>query len=472
MRAVQGVAATGLLAELEANGIASCVIGSSRTDPDGSGRDVDIVVRREDAGAAGRLLWELGTRRGGRVVGATRACGGGFQLRLAWLEGGRPASVVRFDVHVAISFQGRAVLEAKEILETRLARPARGRPDERYHVASPGVELIHVLLKGADRGALSTDDSKRLGGAWKEGSNEFRARAIRLWPAGLVERAAGALERGDFEQVTALLPRLARAVGTSPISRGLRKAWEAVRRLKDRTLRPGGWTVAFLGIDGGGKSSVIRRLNALLEPAFPRARYFHFKPNLLGRRPMPSTKAVVYPAGIARGASLVGALRLAHYLVDFSIGYLFKVWTQRVRSALVIFARYFHDLWIDPIRRRARIPMSMARAFAPFVPKPDMILVIDTPPETARARKLNGVPPLEEAARQRAAYLALARKLPNAVVLDGSRGAEDVADEAARLVLDRLGERTADRMGWRREGVPESADPPVFPRESKVHGTV
>jgi thymidylate kinase len=220
-------------------------------------------------------------------------------------------------------------------------------------------------------------------------------------------------------------------------------------RLAHRLIRPSGFTVAFLGIDGGGKSSVVRHMIENLAPAFPRTRYHHFKPNLLGRPPQPASTLVIHPTGVARGISMLGMARLAYYLLDYSIGYACKVWPQRLRSALVIFDRHYYDLGIDPIRLRRRIPMALARGFAMFVPKPDLVIVVNTPAETARSRKA-GVPPLEEAARQQAAYLALARALPNACIVDGSKQVTQLAHEVGRLILDRMSARTAGRLGWRR----------------------
>ena len=55
----------------------------------------------------------------------------------------------------------------------------------------------------------------------------------------------------------------------------------------------------------------------------------------------------------------------------------------------------------------------------------------------------------EETARQREAYLELARTLPNAHVVDASRPLEEVVAEVERLVLDYMAERTARRLGLR-----------------------
>ena len=51
-----------------------------------------------------------------------------------------------------------------------------------------------------------------------------------------------------------------------------------------------------------------------------------------------------------------------------------------------------------------------------------------------------------EVERQRLAYRQLAEKLPDGVVVDASRQADEVAAEVVDLVLDRLVRRTASRF--------------------------
>ena len=55
--------------------------------------------------------------------------------------------------------------------------------------------------------------------------------------------------------------------------------------------------------------------------------------------------------------------------------------------------------------------------------------------------------PIGETSRQREAYLALVRELPNGRVVDASRSPREVAAEAERVILGHMSARTALRLG-------------------------
>ena len=80
---------------------------------------------------------------------------------------------------------------------------------------------------------------------------------------------------------------------------------------------------------------------------------------------------------------------------------------------------------------------------AKLVPQPDLWMLLDAPAEVLQARKQEV--PFEETARQREAYLALARDL-NAVVVDASQPLEQVVGQVCRTVLDFMAERTRRRL--------------------------
>jgi thymidylate kinase len=69
---------------------------------------------------------------------------------------------------------------------------------------------------------------------------------------------------------------------------------------------------------------------------------------------------------------------------------------------------------------------------------------LDADPEILQARKKEVS--LEECARQREAYRALAEKLPNGHVIDASQPLEDVVRDVQSIVLNYMAERTAKRM--------------------------
>lgn len=429
-------AATRFLKYLDSHAVTCCVLGSGRENPDDPDHDVDILVRASEAPVVDRLVRSYGEETSGRLVRIVPTSDG-RHFTIAWLRGSGAPRVLRLDVHTTAAYRGRPWRNVDEVLKDRVRRT----PAAAYFVAPAGVEFVHTLLKSVERGEISPEAGRRLSQVWSEGPGGIRAELARLWPAELAECASRAAESGDFTALRERLPNFGRVLEGSRVLSCIRQVSAACTRLVERLRRPTACTVAFLGIDGSGKSSLIRSLREQLASSFPRIVYRHFKPNFLERPARPATRSVQFPVDIRPGVSVLGLTRLAYYLVDYSLGYLVNVWPQRLRSALVIFDRHFYDLWIDPIRLRNRIPMMLARAFAWGIPKPDLIFVVDTPPEVAHVRKPIG-PPLEEVARQRAAYLGLAREFDHVTIVDGQKEVAALASEVIEVILDRMHERT------------------------------
>jgi len=241
----------------------------------------------------------------------------------------------------------------------------------------------------------------------------------------------------------------------------LRRAlwWRAFRRAPFATLRswasfwikelglrlrpPAPW-VAVLGLDGSGKSTVLKALGERLGHHRPLGDLWlgHWRPNRL--MPSQSSGPVLDPHGKPPRGFLPSVGKLGLLLADWVVGYWLDIVHARAKGRLVAFDRHFVDLWVDPRRYRYGGPMGLARFVGRLVPKPDLFIVLDLPAEVAHARKPEV--PLEEARRLRERYLALARSLPNAHVVDASRPLEDVVAEVEEILLSYLSSRAAQRL--------------------------
>jgi thymidylate kinase len=219
-------------------------------------------------------------------------------------------------------------------------------------------------------------------------------------------------------------------------------------------------TVALIGPDGAGKTTVARRLEAELplpvsylymgvnadasNKALPTTRLARavkrrrgHGPDDAGPPPPPSERA----AGTRSFTkSLRAGARLANRLADEWYRQALA-WRATRRGEVVVFDRHFFaDYHAYDVEGGARLPLSrrihgfvLARAY----PKPDLVVYLDAPAEVLLARKGEGdVAALE---RRRGDYLRLADVAPDFVTVDATLPADEVVRAVAGEVLARTG---------------------------------
>lgn len=215
-------------------------------------------------------------------------------------------------------------------------------------------------------------------------------------------------------------------------------------RENEREAATTGLFIVFEGIDGAGKSTQVRRLAAALRAA--------------GLAVTTSKEPTDGPWGRKlRASASTGRLSLEEELDAFA-----KDRKQHVRELIrpalargevVILDRYYYSTIAYQGARGADID-HIARTMQAFAPEPDLVLLLDLPPEVALQRIERGRGELpnhferaEALARSRKLFLDQARRRPNFRVLDAGRLGEDALHRAIiRLVAQALPEDRAAHL--------------------------
>jgi thymidylate kinase len=145
-------------------------------------------------------------------------------------------------------------------------------------------------------------------------------------------------------------------------------------------------TVAFLGQDGSGKSTVISKLVSMHKTlGYAGVVVYHLRPQFL--KGQYGASVVDNPHAQAARGALFSAVKLLFFMLDYRISNFLLKLKKGCGDKLIIFDRYYYDILVDPARYRFKRPYCLARLVSRMIPKPDVLFLLDVPAEVALSRK-------------------------------------------------------------------------------------
>ena len=421
---------------LDECGVRYCVLHSWDNLPDELPSDLDLAVLDEDHS---KLLPVFdGLRAKGYVpIQAVNHSVHGNSYVFFWVEE-LTVKVAAVDIVSEHRRVGLTLARAEEMVANRQRHGT-------FWIASPQIEFAYLLAKKAFKQKSSENQAQRLKSlADQLGTAEAERLASTFLPSDLNKRAVESCINGSvarfLENGRAKLWRMSLT----------RRPWKLIPyfgmeawRLGRRWLQPTGLTVAVIGPDGVGKSTVIEGLIESLDVAFLRRhRLFHWRPNVIA--PKPDGGPVPDPHSEPVRGRLASMLYLSGFYLDYCAGYLLLIRHLLAKSNLIVFDRYFHDVLVDPRRYRYGGPRRFAEMLGRLVPQPDLVILLDADAGLILQRKFEL--PCEEIERQREAYRDIRFKHAKIVFVTTSASIHESVAIAASAVAECMRARFDKRL--------------------------
>jgi thymidylate kinase len=404
--------------------------------------DIDVLVPPDELARAERALLRAADLSGFRLHNRVQ-----FATLALYLSSPQSNAQAHFDLFTSLKWRGFDFLDCREFLQRKVARDLFWIPQPADETATKLLaSLIYTgKVKEKYRPAIAT-------GCRTEATaiTDLLTRTYGAAHAKFLVDAAAEEKWGTIEAATGLLRRalMLRQLTRQPW-RTAKSLLADARRFVGRLLRPPGVTVVMCGADGSGKSTAARAVIDGLEGTFPaqKVRHFHWKPPIFSGKRQAAREATTDPHSQPPRNPAVSLCYFGVHWLEFMLGSHLRLWPVAFRGGLVLIDRYYYDFFVDQRRYRLSVPPFVVRVGHFFLKKPDLVVLLDAPAAVLQGRKQEV--PLEETERQRQAYLALVKGLPNGRVVDATQPPEKVGADINGAILTFMAERTTKRRGAR-----------------------
>jgi thymidylate kinase len=387
--------------KLESLNVKYCILGGYEGLPgkyDSS--DMDIVVSKDNILAVSDVLTSIFHDHGSAYYTLNRYKGRLTYYFYFLADNGVIEESLKIDLFENFEFRARVFLTAREIINCSVRH---------NHLNIPSA--LHIGFMAAIKGVLKG------GGAWKkyisriqkgifENREGMEHLLSRVFFRKTVDILVSRLNKGDIEEVEAIRKRMIHETYIKSFLRNpirfpwnmLSYMWMTIRK----TFNPPKYTIALLGPDGVGKSTLIRHMEnhlmGIMKTETNEMKTFHIRPGvfptiteLLNRKKQSSGKTSVLRDAWQSPSSVISFIRILCFWVDYMLGYIIKILPELVKYRVVVLDRYFFDILIDPLRYKIRLPNRFMKILFMSIPRPRIIIVLDAPPDVIfrRKRELN-----------------------------------------------------------------------------------
>jgi len=172
--------------------------------------------------------------------------------------------------------------------------------------------------------------------------------------------------------------------------------------------------VSFMGVDGTGKTTLIKKLSKKLSNKYKKIKYLHLRPYLfLLDKSLINSNPHKHKQPHSMFVSLI---KILIWLFIYKFFFFINL---KKKNQLIIFDRYVHDLLIDKIRYRFNLNNSLTKYILNLFPEPHLWLFLKAPIEIIEKRKKELS--TRELKKQMKAYMSFAKTKKNSLLIDTNK---------------------------------------------------
>lgn len=371
-----------------------CIIGDYENLPESVGHDIDLWTN--DVKRFREVLFAAIVKSGHKVLIDNKTANGCNVV--FYKREGEVITAMKIDVMTDTSYKSIITLVDDKVTAENVIQY------KDFYVANPESEAVmHFLYPLFEWGKIKKDVYKEAIQKYHK-SLIFKTTFTRLWGAGTADELQKLIEAEKWDKIVNMMGALKKKAMIRSIFKC--STWKNIFKAAYYTLRrkfePSGKVLAFCGLDGAGKTTILDEMNDMFVRLLKSKKVFYgyWRPyvipeirELFGKK---NSKAgvdkqaqkgvtVVEPEKKPKN-QVVSFVKLCYFWLDYVLAGR-KYGSIHERGGMVLFDRHFVDMVVHPKRFEMKLPRWIILLMYKFIPKADYTFFMYCTPEEILKRK-------------------------------------------------------------------------------------